>query len=227
MCYYLLAALDLILYLSISFVLEGVGMRKEQDPESRDGEENSLEDEEERTLLFKWKLTASFFQLKFKIVLFVNIVGTTFTAIVNFISCLQFIVTLSISANSHSDLKSNHSIIMSKLLFLGRLYYHYASQSRLGDQSRHDVSNPGFGLGRHNCLLPNAEPLHLPVPLADMVATLITAKIVFKVECFGSFNCRNSRLLFCAGATNFLLSLEQQEPKTVQRRRFQWQSNFF
>ena len=53
MCYYLLAALDLILYLSISFALEGVGMRKEQDPESRDGEENSLEDEEERTLLFK------------------------------------------------------------------------------------------------------------------------------------------------------------------------------
>ena len=135
---------------------------------------------------------------------------TTFTAIVNFISCLQFIVTLSISANSHSDLKSNHSIIMSKLLFLGRLYYHYASQSRLGDQSRHDVSNPGFGLGRHNCLLPNAEPLHLPVPLADMVATLITAKIVFKLlECSGSFNCKNSRLLFCAGLTNFLLSLEQ------------------
>ena len=99
---------------------------------------------------------------------------------------------------------------MSKLLFLGRLYYHYAAQSRLGDQSRHDVSNPGFGLGRHNCLLPNAEPLHLPVPLADMVATLITAKIVFKLlECFGSFNCKNSRLLFCAGVTNFLLSLEQ------------------
>ena len=53
MRYYLLAALDLILYLSIYFLLEGVGIRKEQDPESGDGEENSLEDEEERTLLFK------------------------------------------------------------------------------------------------------------------------------------------------------------------------------